>query len=491
VDAKSTFVKRFGDLVVLLRVDPGNDAAQDLALTAACAAVEAEAIEVEAGLAWSVIPEDLSLKGRLLARQVETVRVAAGAEPHELLALARALSHDAVAIPSCSNVLVTMVEPLISPAEASTASVPGPSAASPPMSGRADERRTRDERRRSGSGRHPASERRRGPDRREIGERRLHVIRGQQAEIAGLQETISRGARGLAWDAVLGAAAALVRLAPRVPSAERRTFGIRVRRAIPRRVMEALVDLAERDPAVRGPVADVLRWIGVAAAECMLERLVQGEAVGIRGFYYDVLGTLHAAFPLVTPLLTSEHPYEIRHGAALLALLGEPAGIPQLVPLMTHRDETVRIAGVRAIGEIHEGAAADPLRRALHHPDGRTRAAAAEAIARWRGGVLAVLLVPALATERDRDAWYALVSALGRIGAPEACAALAGVAVTRRNVLLRRGYSTGQRLAAIEALGQAGTDAARGTLERLARDADGVVRYAADRLVQARRQRAG
>jgi len=99
--------------------------------------------------------------------------------------------------------------------------------------------------------------------------------------------------------------------------------------------------------------------------------------------------------------------------------------------------------------------------------------------------------VPALETERDRDAWYALVSALGRIGAPEACAALAGVAVTRRNVLLRRGYSTGQRLAAIEALGQAGTDAARGTLERLARDADGVVRYAADRLVQARRQRAG
>jgi HEAT repeat protein len=242
---------------------------------------------------------------------------------------------------------------------------------------------------------------------------------------------------------------------------------------------------------VRGPAADVLRWIGVAAAECMIERLVQGEAVGIRGFYYDVLGAMPAAYPLVTPLLASEQSYEIRHGAALLALLGDPAGIHELAPLMTHRDESVRVAGIRAIGEIHEGAAADPLRRALHHPDGRTRAAAAEAIARWRGGVLAVLLVPALETERDRDAWYALVSALGRIGAPEACAALAGVAVTRRNVLLRRGYSTGQRLAAVEALGHAGTDAARGTLERLAREADGVVRYAADRLVQARRQRAG
>ena len=488
MDAKSTFVKRFGDLVALLRADPGNDAAQDLALTAACAAVEAEAIEVEAGIAWSVIPDDLSLKGRLLARQVETVRVAAGAEPHELLALARALSHDAVAIPSCSNVLVTMVEPLTSPAEST---LPGTSSASPPTAGRTDERRNRDERRRAGGGRYPAGERRRGLERRDVGERRLHVIRGQRAEIAGLQETLSRGTRGLAWDAVLGAATALVRLAPRVPSADRRTFGIQVRRAIPRRVIEALVDLGERDPAVRGPVGDVLRWIGAAAAECLLERLVQGEAVGIRGFYYDVLGVMPAAYPLITPLLASEQPYEIRHGAALLARLGEPAGIHELVPLMAHRDESVRIAGVRAIGEIHEGAAADPLRQALRHPDGRTRAAAAEAIARWRGGVLAVLLVPALETERDRDAWYALVTALGRIGAPEACAALAEVAVTRRNVLLRRGYSTGQRLAAIEALGQAGTDAARGTLERLARDADGVVRYAADRIVQAHRQRAG
>ena len=35
VDPTATFIKRFGDLVTLLRVDPGNDAAQDLALSAA------------------------------------------------------------------------------------------------------------------------------------------------------------------------------------------------------------------------------------------------------------------------------------------------------------------------------------------------------------------------------------------------------------------------------------------------------------------------
>jgi len=46
VDPKSTFVKRFGDLIALLRVDPGNDAAQDLALAAAADVVETEPLEI-------------------------------------------------------------------------------------------------------------------------------------------------------------------------------------------------------------------------------------------------------------------------------------------------------------------------------------------------------------------------------------------------------------------------------------------------------------
>jgi HEAT repeat protein len=492
VDSKSAFVKRFGDLVALLRVDPGNDAAQDLALTAACAAVEAEPVDVEAGLAWSVIPDDLTLKGRLLARQVEAVHVAAGAEPHELLALARALSHDTVVIPSCPNVQVQMVEHLVPPPGVPAAPEDRGAAASAPSVARsAGERRAWEERRRPGRARYAGIERRRVADRRVSGERRLHLINRQRSEIERLHETLGRSARSMAWDAVLAAALALVRLAPQVPAGSRRMFGIQVRRAIPRRAVESLVDLAEQDAALRARAGEVLRWIGLDAAEIILDRLAQGEAIGVRGFYYDVLGGMPGAYPLVTPLLTSHHPHEIRHAAALLGRLGQPAAIQELVPLMSHRDESVRVAGVRAIGEIHEGAAAEPLREALHHPDGRTRAAAAEAIAVWRGGVLALLLVPPLETERDRHAWLALVNALGRIGTAETSSALEGVALTRRSLLRRQGYSTHQRLAAVEALGLSESPAARGTLERLAREAEGVVRYAADRVLQAERQRAG
>lgn len=493
MDPKSAFVKRFGDLVILLRVDPGNDAAQDLALAAACAAVEAEPVDVEAGIAWSVIPDGLGLKDRLLARQVEAVRVAAGAEAHELLALARALSHDTVAIPSCPNVQVQMVEHLVPPPGVPV--VPGVAdearpdpAPSPRLAG---ERRAWEERRRPGRPRYLGVERRRGADRRVSGERRLYLINSQRAEIEHLHATLGRSARSMAWDAMLGAALALVRLVPKVPAGDRRSFGIQVRRAIPRRAVEALADLAEQDANLRARAAEVLRWIGLDAAEVILDRLVQGEAIGVRGFYYDVLGGMPGAYPLITPLLTSHHPHEVRHGAALLGRLGQPAGIDALVPLMSHPDESVRVAGVRAIGEIHEGAAAEPLRQALRHPDGRTRAAAAEAIGVWRGGALGLLLVTPLETERDRDAWHALLTALGRIGTVETCSALAGVALTRRSLLRRQGYSTGQRLAAVEALGLSEAPAARGTLERLAREAEGVVRYAADRVLHAERQRAG
>jgi HEAT repeat protein len=490
LEAKSTFVKRFGDLVALLRADPGNDAAQDLALATSAAAIETEPVVIEAGVEWSVIPDDLTLKGRLLARQVETIRIAAGTGPDELLLLARALSHDGVPVRSSPNIQVEMVQLLTPPPAApEPGSVPPP--ASQVQSNRGAERRTWTDRRRPGRAHHIGIERRQTPDRRTTGERRVELIRDQRTESVRLHEVLGRSVRSLAWDLALTAALALVRLVPKVPAGERRTFGIQLRRAIPRLAIEALVDVAERESEHRERAIEVLRWIGLDAAEVVLDRLLEGEALGVRGFYYDVLGGMPGVYPLVTPLLASRRPLSVRHGAALLGRLGLPAGIDQLLPLLAHRDETVRIAAVRAIGEIHEGSAADALRQALHHADPHTRAAAADAIGVWRGGVLAILIVASLETERDRGAWQSLVGVLGRLATVETCSALAHVALTRRSVVRRQGYSTTQRLAAVEALGMTHAPAARGTLERLARDAEGVVRYAADRILEADRQRAG
>jgi HEAT repeat protein len=190
-------------------------------------------------------------------------------------------------------------------------------------------------------------------------------------------------------------------------------------------------------------------------------------------------------------MLRSPRDHEVRHGVALLARLRLPGLVDELTPLLEHADELVRDAAVQALGHLHDSPVAEPLRRALHHASARTRTVAAEAIAAWRRGALALLIAAALEDETDRDAWQAMVNALGRIGSPEACGALATVALTRRSILRRSGYTTGQRLAAVAALGLADTAHGRTTLKRLARENEGVVSYAADRMLQAEGRRAG
>ncbi len=490
MDHKSRFIKRFGDLVALLRFEPGNDAAQDLALTASIAAVANEPIEVEAGVEWSVVPAEFTLKSRLLARQVECIRIAAGAEAHELLALARALSHDVTPIPSTPNVQVELVPLLAASGQSvSTSGVEsGFQVTSPSSDNRHGERRHWEERRGIGRVRWTSLSRRVVADRRRTGERRLQLIDDQRGTIVQVQSALDQHVRGQAWESALFAALALVRLAPRVPASERRAFSIRLRKAIPRLAIDGFIDTTERDPVTREPAAAVFRFIGLDAAEALLDRLRQGEAIGVRGYFYDVIGIMPESYPLVTPLLKGREAHEIRHAVSLIGRLGLPEGVAELRPLLEHRDERIRTAAVRAIGEIHQGPAAEPLRRALHNPDPRTRSAAADALAVWRGGALALLLVGALETETDRDVWHAGISALGRIGSAETSAALANVALHPRKLLRRNGYNTWQRLAAVTALGLSGSSVARATLERLSREAGGVVSYAADRVLQARSQ---
>lgn len=496
MDATTTFIKRFGDLVTLLRVDPGNDAAQDLALSAAATAVHDCAIELEAGIAWSHLPDDMPLKARMLARQVDRLRIEAGADPDELQALARALAHDVTPVPVTPNITVQLVRLLAPPDPPAGPPGPGsggrPADRGPAANRRlALERRHFDERRRQPHGRFHGVERRRGGDRRITGERRLYLIQDQQAQIARLRDALGWASRTQAWEEALHALHGLARLTPQVPDRERRMFGADVRRGLTRPTLDGLLEVAEHNLGLRPAAAEVLRWIGLEAVEALLDRLRRGEALGVRVFVYDVIGGLPESYRLVRPMLRGTDPREVRHGAAILARLGLPESVDLLSELVEHPDELVRSAAVHALGELHDAPVALPLRNALRHPLPRTRAAAAQAVASWRGGELAELLVGAVKDERDRDTWQAMVSALGAIGSEEACGALADIALTGRGLLRRSGYSTGQRLAAVAALGLAGSSHGFATLQRLARDGDGVVGYAADRILQAEDRRAG
>jgi hypothetical protein len=472
VNATDTFIARFGDLVALLRVDPGNDAAQDLALATAFWAASVGPLTVEAGFDRGAAGEDLTLQGRMRARYVDVLHVTPVADEASLLSLARALSHDTMTLPIAAGIELRQFPVAERPVTADSDPAPF-------SSGRGEgERRGRSDRRQWTSARFTGLERRRAGDRRQTGERRLRLIKQQQADIGEVSRQLGRAFAAGAWSEALEHALTLIELGPRVPAPERRTFGIVARRQLSRDVLAAFVEHALRDPADRARTVELLRWAGSEGADVMLEAVCGSEVVGARRFLHEALGAMPEAYPAVARLLASPAWHEVHHAAGIIGRMGHPDGLPRLRPLLEHPDPRVRSAAVHALAEYPIDATAEALRAGLTHASAATRAAAADALGGRRRAAFAMPIVAALEAERDSNAWRAMAGALAAIGTVESCTALATVALARRT-LTGAGHSKGQRLEAVRALAHADPRHAAGALERVARDAEGAVRNAA------------
>lgn len=480
MDRQATFVKRFSDLVALLRTDPGNDAAQELALTAAAAAVQQHEVVVESGIEHGLgVGEDLTLEGRLRARGVDLLRISAGVEPQELLRLARALSHDLAAVSGSPCIEVEMLRAV----RAGSAPGADPDCFTPPRL--LQDRRKWRERRRSRAQRWSGQERRREGDRRSTGERRARLAKHHEAEASRLRQRLARAVSGAVWADALEAAHALLESAPRVPASERRWFALGVRKQLPRGALGGLVDLALRDPAERERAVAVLCWSGLDGADAMVAAVRASEGAGGRRFLHDALANMPEAFSSVAPLLDSPEPHEVRHAATILGRMGRPEAVGPLKECVTHADPGVRAAVLHALAEFPLRDVADALRTGLRHPSPATRAAAAEAIADTRAPALAMPLVAALEAESDGGAWRAMVRALAALASPEACAGLVSVALARRR-FLGGGHPRERRLEAVRALAAVTAPCRDTALERLVREGDEPVRHASATALGAR-----
>jgi hypothetical protein len=478
------FEQVFGELVALLRTRPQDHAAQDRLLTQGTALVSARGVMLESGVEILGQDDPLSLKSRLLTRYVDTVHVEAGIEAEELLHLARALAHDTAPVGSTRNIQVVLVPTTVHV----TATVPDELELEASRTG--DERRRVGDRRAVLSGvRHRGPERRRA-ERRQAGERRLLLIKHQASDLLRFQARFVEAVRQGAWSPALQALHAFVDTLPSVPVKDRRTHAIGVRRLLTAPAIEGFVDIALRD-ALDAPVAArVLRWIGLDGAEVILARIMESEATGPRRVLYEILGGMPDAFPLVLPYVNRGRWHEVRHAAELLGRMGNREAIEPLKRRLVDPDDRVRTAAVSALAEFPLGDVADGLRIALASPSGKTRSAAADALARRRAAAFAMPLLGMLEHERDPEAWRAEARALGVLQTPDALAGLVKVALSRR-AFLRGGFSVEQRLEAARALAQSEGPAARAALERLAREGDGAVRGEAARLLADRVRAAG
>ena len=451
-DKRSTeFSTALGRLIGAYRSAPsgGPDAASLLA--EAVRLVATAPLSVEAGIDRSGEYDTANLRSHLLRRQVEVLTVAAGAGAEALEALARALGGDGP-LPDDPAFGFEMVASLMpeSASRVTPPSMPPPRAGSVLM-GPTDESVEDDDIGSSGLG----------------------------AEIAALTEAVaSARARG-AWTEALHAAQAMVRLATRAPDMDRRTVGIMARRALAQPVLQGIIDFAVRAPEEQPRAAEVLQWRGVEAAELMVDVIRRTESPVPHRFLLDALARMPAAVPLLLPLLRSDHWHEVRHAAEILGRLMQPDALAPLKALLAHPDERVRAAALDALSRYPGAAAVEAMRHGLAHPNRNTRLEAARAIGRRGGGALAMPLLAALELERDGPTWHAMLLALANIEAPEAAVALASVALKKRGLLSRGGFSPAQRLEVVAALAAAPTRAARTALARVAREGDRQVGAAA------------
>ena len=443
------FATAYGRLIAAYRAGASVSDAAAL-LEEAVRLVATAPVSVEAGFFRSGEYDTANLRSHILRRQIELLTIAAGATPETLEALARALGGDAP-LPQHPSIGYEMVAQLVPDAPKPYIPKIEPAGSNPLVLMGAHDFVEEDDR---------------GPS-----------VFG--AEVAALTDAVNAAARRGAWTETLHAAQALVRLSSRVPEMDRRTVAITARRALSKPVLAGIIELGIRTPEEQARAAEVLQWRGVEAAELMLDSVRKTDSPEPHRFLLDALSRMPDAVPLLLPLLKSTEWREVRHAAEVLGRQMAPEAFKPLRTLLAHADSRVRGAALEALSRYPAGSGSEALRHGLAHASAETRRDAAGAIGRRGTGALAMPLLAALEVERDAATWRTMLVALGRIDAPEAAAAMATVALRKRGLLSRGGFTLSQRLEVVAVLAASPTRAARQALARVAREAEGEVGGAA------------
>ena len=278
-------------------------------------------------------------------------------------------------------------------------------------------------------------------------------------------------------DAAAQALAAIVSLEPGAPDGTpRSSYVITIRRALTREVLQQLARRAT-DVRLAPIVTAVLHQGGGDAVEILLGLLTSAESIRERKAFMTVLRGMRSGTDRALEMLYHDEWFVVRNVAELVGELRMDEAVPRLSELLGHRDVRVGRAAAAALAKVGSVATVEPLRRVLREGAPELRAFVASSIGGPHARALAMPLVALAAEETEPLVLAEYYRALGRIGTPEAVQALARVAQASGS-LLRRRPSAG-RVAAVEALGQAGGAPALRTLDALTKDGDKAVRTAA------------
>ncbi len=309
----------------------------------------------------------------------------------------------------------------------------------------------------------------------------LAHAKSESASTEMLNQLITAGeaaARQSEWREVLKAAHGLVALEGRsTPGAEHRSYGIALRRLLPRSALERIARLAAQGN-MKSEAVTVLRRMGADGTEVLLNALVHSEDVNERRAYFNALKEMTEGADLLIHMLSHDQWFVVRNVADLCGELRLEKAVQALARQMEHGDERVRRTVAGALARIGGAGAVEPLRRALRDASPGVRLQAARDLDGRKNRGLAMTISVAAEGESKADVQREMYLALGRIGSADAIQALRKAAEPGGRLFRRKPLAT--RLAAVAGLHAAGPSAA-GALKDLLTDDEREIRDAVER----------
>jgi hypothetical protein len=257
----------------------------------------------------------------------------------------------------------------------------------------------------------------------------------------------------------------------------KRAFVLTVKRLTKPALLQAVVDDLARSPDDHARAKVVLARLGEDGADAVIERLAAEDGRKARLMFFDVLVHLQAGVPTLLHMLGDARWYVARNAAALLGEMQARDAEKPLAGLLHHDDERVRHAATVALMRLGTARSMPTIQDALRDGAPQIRMQAAAALGGPRGSNVTALLLRALDDERDEEVIASFLLALGRLATADAVARLIATAEPDKGMFRRKPVAL--RVAAVQALAEARSDAALAALTALQGDKDEDVRATA------------
>ena len=267
-----------------------------------------------------------------------------------------------------------------------------------------------------------------------------------------------------------------------VSESRRQACTMALRRLLRPALLRGIATLLPRKREIASDLEVVLSRAGAEGADAVIELLTEESLATDRHVYLEVLPRLQTGVRTLVHMLGDTRWFVVRNATDLLGEMKVQSAEPALLPLLQHSDERVRKSAANALINLGTTAGFRAVCEMLQAESPRTRAHAAMALASRKDEKSTAQLRTVLEDEPDTEVQLALLAALGKIATPAAVEQLIRAAEPKRRLLERK--PTAFRIAAIQALAEARTQAAIAAINVLREDKERDVRDAAARAYQ-------